>query len=94
VLIIQEILVKIYNFHEEDVQHGKVVGNCAICNDQVSQLQEDLVYKFWMDFCNDPQPNIYIDLVVNCESLSPVQFNSYNEPMLCISCLRDVIHKE
>ncbi len=41
-----------------------------------------------------PDPDIYIDLIINCVNLSADQFNCYHEPLLCLNCLKGAIHRE
>lgn len=90
----QNILYKIYHLDEHELQYLPITGNCACCNQPVTVTEESLVNEFWFSFCNSPEPDVYLDLIVDCEQLSPNQFNAYHEPLLCIRCLKGALHRE
>ena len=86
--------MKILSYDESTLKTDDIAGYCACCEHPVTQDEETLVDEFWREITDHPDPDIYIDLIIDCVNLSADQFNCYHEPLLCLNCLKGAIHRE
>lgn len=89
-----EIITRIYAQDLNSFQFDPLVGRCAVCGDSVTEGEAELVNIFWLDFCANPEPDIYLDVIFQCETLESDQFNNHHEPLICLKCLKQAIHHE
>jgi hypothetical protein len=88
------ILERIYTLDLGKIVNQKMVGRCAMCSKNVSLTESNLLEEFWTHICKNWDENIFIDIQIEYDDLSSDQFNKFNEPLMCIGCLKSCIHTE
>jgi len=71
-VFVAEHICKILSYDESTLKTDDCAGYCACCERPVSPTEENLVDEFWREITDHPDPDIYIDLIIDCVNLSPI----------------------